>query len=341
MINHHNEKEQLVWQLFGNYTQNIVFSWLANQNLRRKIVLQINQQNILGEFLPKTHQHSPLIFHPLAEEKINIFLPKLQDFLNCFAKNFISQIKITSFDNVLDVVFIGKKSLSYQQKQALTSFAFQQNINLSWHFLQQQEPLFVAKPCFIAINDLNLQVNNEVFLQASKGGLQTICNVLSNFIADLEIKSPAIADLYCGFGIYSFALHQLIKESQAFDGSQTMIDLANKNSQKQQLTNKIKAHHRDLFFNPLTQQELNKFTAIIINPPRNGASPQVLQIAKSQVKNVCYVSCNPYSLLTDLKILLDYNYRINTMHGINQFADSKNIELVVNLTKQPTLAKHH
>ena len=287
----------------------------------------------MGEFLPKTHQHSPIISHPLAEEKINIFLPKLQNFLNCFAKNFISQIKITSFDNVLDVIFVSKKSLSYQQKQALTSFASQQKINLSLHFLQQQEPLFVAKPCFIAINDLNLQVNNEVFLQASKGGLQTICNVLSNFIADLETKSPAIADLYCGFGIYSFALHQLIKESQAFDGSQTMIDLANKNSQKQQLVNKIKAHHRDLFFNPLTQQELNKFTAIIINPPRNGASPQVLQIAKSQVKNVCYVSCNPYSLLTDLKILLDYNYRINTMHGINQFADSKHIELVVNLNK--------
>jgi tRNA/tmRNA/rRNA uracil-C5-methylase (TrmA/RlmC/RlmD family) len=142
---------------------------------------------------------------------------------------------------------------------------------------------------------------------------------------------PIIADLYCGFAIYSFALHHLIKESHAFDGNQTMINLANQNSHKYQLTNKIKAYQRDLFFNPLTAFELNKYSAVIINPPRNGASAQILQIAKSDIRNICYVSCNIYSLLTDLKILLDYNYFINTMHAINQFADGKNIELIVNI----------
>jgi 23S rRNA (uracil1939-C5)-methyltransferase len=332
MIN--RQKEQIVLQLFGKYTKNITFSWLINQNLRRKIILQIDSNNILGEFLPKTHQHNKIISHPLAEEIINIFLPRLQNFLYCFAKNFISQIQIIAFDNILDVVFTSKKSLSYQQKQALTNFAYQNSINLSLCFLQQNEPILIIKPCLISINNLNLQVTNEVFLQASKSGLNLICAELINFILNLKIKhKPTIAELYCGFGIYSFALHHLISNSKAFDGNKTMIDLANKNIQQHQLSNKITAYTRDLFFNPLNYHELNKFEAIIINPPRNGASTQIMQIAKSKLKNICYVSCNPYSLLNDLKILLDYNYCINTIHAINQFADGKHIELVVNFTR--------
>lgn len=334
-MSNQNYLEQKVLQLFHKYTKNISFDWLNGQNLRRKIILQVNNQNILGEFLPKTNQHISIILHPLVEPKINFFLPELQNFLNYFAKNLVSQIKIIAFDNILDVVFLFYKIPSYQQKQTLTNFAKQHNINLSINVLQEQEPIFIAKKCLININNLNLQVNNEVFLQANKNAMQAICEQLINFIHNLASKQlPIIADLYCGFAIYSFALHHLIKESHAFDGNQTMINLANQNSHKYQLTNKIKAYQRDLFFNPLTAFELNKYSAVIINPPRNGASAQILQIAKSNIRNICYVSCNIYSLLTDLKILLDYNYFINTMHAINQFADGKNIELIVNISKK-------
>ena len=232
------------------------------------------------------------------------------------------------------MVFLFHKNIYYQQKQAIISFARQENINLSINVSQKQEPIFIAKKCFININNLNLQVNNEVFLQANKNGLTAICGQLINFIENIPIKkSIKIADLYCGFGVYSFALHHLIKESDAFDGNQSMINLANENTQKHQLSHKIKAYQRDLFFTPLTASELNKYRAVVINPPRNGASTQILQIAKSNIKNICYVSCNMYSLLTDLKILLDCNYFINTMHAINQFADGKNIELIVNISK--------
>ena len=337
-MNNQNDLEQKVLQLFDKHTKNISFDWLLEKNLRRKIILQVNNQNILGEFLPKTHQHTPIIFHHLAEPQINFFLPKLQNFLNYFAKNFVSQIKIIAFDNILDVVFLFHKNISYQQKQAIISFARQENINLSINVSQKQEPIFIAKKCFININNLNLQLNNEVFLQANNNGLTAICKQLVNFIENLPSKKSVatksiIADLYCGFGIYSFALHHLIKESDAFDGNQLMINLANENIQKHQLSHKIKAYQRDLFFTPLTASELNKYRAVVINPPRNGASTQILQIAKSNIKNICYVSCNMYSLLTDLKILLDYNYFINKMHAINQFADGKNIELIVNISK--------
>jgi len=333
-----NYLEQKVLQLFNKYTKHISFDWLNGQNLRRKIILQVNNQNILGEFLPKTNQHIPIILHPLVETEINLFLPKLQNFLNYFAKHLVSQIKIIAFDNILDVVFSFYKIPSYQQKQEITIFARQENINLYINVLQEQEPIFITKQCAVNINNLDLQVTNEVFLQANKNAMKAICEQLINFIENLPSKKSAtsnlvIADLYCGFVVYSFALHHLIKQSHAFDGNQTMINIANKNSQKHQLNHKIKAYQRDLFFNPLTVFELNKYNAVIINPPRNGASAQILQIAKSNVKNICYVSCNIYSLLTDLKILLDYNYFINTMHAINQFADGKNIELIVNISK--------
>jgi len=322
-------KFELVNSLFCQHK--LQFSWLDNCNHRRRLNLAIDNRNNIGEFLPKTHQHIAFTNHPLATKEINDLLPILQKFLHSCPQGIFYKVQITLFDNILDLIFFTKKSLHYNVIDSLVDFARQQQLNLSYQ-QNKIQPLFIKQQCYLLVNQLKLYVDNQVFLQASRAGLTTIIQHLTSFVQNVNARH--IADLYCGFALYSFALHQFVVSSDAFEGSQHMVDLARNNSNKYRLANKIKAYNRDLVFAPLDKQELQKYDAVIINPPRNGAGKQINQLAQSNVSNICYVSCNPYTLASDAKILLDFDYKISIIHIVNQFADDRHIELVANFTKK-------
>ena len=137
-----------------------------------------------------------------------------------------------------------------------------------------------------------------------------------------------VADIYAGFGAYSFAVSHLVKKITAFEGDEKMVDLINKNAAANNLANKISAECHDLFLNPIRAKELKNFDLVIINPPRNGAAPQVLEISKSVVKNLIYVSCNPQSFAHDAKILIDAGFQIKNLTALDQFYSTKHLELI-------------
>jgi 23S rRNA (uracil1939-C5)-methyltransferase len=86
--------------------------------------------------------------------------------------------------------------------------------------------------------------------------------------------------------------------------------------------------HRDLFRRPLTPDELNKFEAVILDPPRAGAKEQITQLAASTVANIAYVSCNPASFARDAKTLVAAGYNLKRVWPVGQFRWSTHIELV-------------
>ena len=107
-----------------------------------------------------------------------------------------------------------------------------------------------------------------------------------------------------------------------------MTDLISKNASANGLAQKIKAQMRDLFSTPLDKNELKDFDQVIINPPRNGATPQIIEISKSNLKNVIYVSCNPQSFKRDAQILIDSGFKISSLSAIDQFHATEHLELV-------------
>jgi len=91
---------------------------------------------------------------------------------------------------------------------------------------------------------------------------------------------------------------------------------------------KISHEKRDLFRRPLLLDELNKFEAAVIDPPRAGAEAQVTMLAKSTIKTLAYVSCNPVSFARDAKILTDAGYSLEAVTPVDQFRWSYHVELV-------------
>jgi len=89
----------------------------------------------------------------------------------------------------------------------------------------------------------------------------------------------------------------------------------------------IFAMHRDLFRNPLMRDELDKFPAVLLDPPRAGAREQVERLANSQVSRIVYISCNPSSWSRDAALLLEGGYRLVEVRPVGQFRWSTHVEL--------------
>jgi 23S rRNA (uracil1939-C5)-methyltransferase len=67
---------------------------------------------------------------------------------------------------------------------------------------------------------------------------------------------------------------------------------------------------------------------VILDPPRAGAEQQVGSLARSTVRRVAYVSCNPGTFARDARILADGGYALGWVQPVGQFRWSTHVELV-------------
>lgn len=131
-----------------------------------------------------------------------------------------------------------------------------------------------------------------------------------------------IADLFAGLGTFSLNLEQNVT---SFEGESELVASMQSNINRIGLHN-IKAESRDLFRNPLVENELREFDAVIIDPPRTGAKAQCETLAKSDVSTIAFVSCDVKSFARDARILIDGGYKIKEIHLIDQFRFSNHLE---------------
>ena len=83
-------------------------------------------------------------------------------------------------------------------------------------------------------------------------------------------------------------------------------------------------------------QSDKKADLLIIDPPRAWMHPSTLpNILKFNVNQIIYVSCNPATLVRDLQyILLESEYKIESVTPVDMFPHTHHIETVVNLIKK-------
>ena len=84
---------------------------------------------------------------------------------------------------------------------------------------------------------------------------------------------------------------------------------------------------QDLYRYPVNAEELSKYNLAIIDPPRNGASPQIEEIIRSKIKIVMMISCNVDSFIRDAKLLIKGEYILKELTPIDQFHWNKHLEL--------------
>lgn len=180
------------------------------------------------------------------------------------------------------------------------------------------------------IGSRNFPVHPLAFVQANYSLLATFIEAVTG-----DLKGEALLDLYGGFGTYSFAAKDRFKKVCLVEANPYSIEAAR--SQGDEIES-VALSVED-YLKGLARSELRKEVSdIIVNPPRSGISPQVVQALKSatfpKLKNVTYVSCNRVTLKRDLKALMAAGqYRMKSLVPFDMFPQTDHLELVAKLER--------
>ena len=166
------------------------------------------------------------------------------------------------------------------------------------------------------------------FLQATQEGEAALLHAVKQALG----PQKRIVDLFSGVGTFTLPLAQEM-DVHAVEGDGAMtkaLDLAARNTPD---LHRISTETRDLFRRPLEPDELNAFTAAVIDPPRAGAEAQTATLAASKIPVIAVVSCNPVTFARDAKALVENGYHLDWVQVVDQFRWSTHIELVARFSR--------
>jgi len=168
------------------------------------------------------------------------------------------------------------------------------------------------------------------------GGFTQATKEAEEAMADLVLaalgKAKRVADLFSGSGTFALRIARKAKV-HAVEGEEKALKALDHAARNTQGLKPVTVERRDLFRRPLMASELKVYDAVVFDPPRAGAEDQCKELARSGVKVIVAVSCNPVSLARDLALLTAAGYRIRQVTPIDQFLWSAHVEAVAVLEK--------
>jgi 23S rRNA (uracil1939-C5)-methyltransferase len=185
------------------------------------------------------------------------------------------------------------------------------------------ETLLMARPPLLKVGAATVEIPTQGFLQATEAAE----DILAQLVTSALVGTKLIADLFCGVGPFALRLAEGARLYAADSDGDAVAALA-KAVRNTRGLKAVEAMRRDLFREPLSAMELNRFDGLVFDPPRAGAEAQARDIAKSKVPVVVAVSCEPRTFARDAKILIEGGYRLESLTPVDQFAFSTHVELV-------------
>ena len=311
-------KKKMLEELFSNhlnYCNSILIEacdnpWFYRNKLHLKVV---NGQ--IGFYISNTHSLVGISECKIAKESINKVLKdfSMYSFLN-------GEIVIRTNDNdeiLLDLI-------TEEKIQILSEFTSRHKIVgiLQNHKCIYGEPFFYERR-----NGVLYQVSFDSFFQVN----DEISKKLFYYVRNALKHDRNILDLYCGVGSLSLQV-------QNKEVSVTGIEVVS-NAILNAIRN-AKLNHRNHFQFHLGKVEdlISKipihFDTVIVDPPRSGLDQKTRDVLFKMLPNkILYVSCNPSTLLRDLKKLC-FSYQIETVQGFDMFPYTKHVECICVLNRR-------
>ncbi len=313
---------------------------------RNHVSFHVNDKGQLGFYKENSNDFVTIKKCFLADETIN----KCIDIFNSYF--FDNQIhgynKITKqgIIKLVDLKFVDNKLL-------VTIVSTQLNLNNIDHLFVRLNLLKIKYGVYVSLNksnnfliygeklkhiygikqietceeNINSFISCYSFLQINNYIKSKIYNDISK-----NVEGDIVVDLYSGRGVLAAMLSKMAKKIYAIEiikdaciDAENILKLNNI-----QNVNILCGDVKNLL--PRIEEKID---CIIIDPPRKGASIDVLlDIIKVKPKKIIYLSCASNTLARDLKVLLNENYyKIKFIQPYDMFPNTSNIETLVVLEK--------
>ena len=228
-------------------------------------------------------------------------------------------VTLTLSSDGLDVSVHGGKPIDGQLRIELASLCDRTGlVRLAW----DGETIAMRTPPRHDFGDAQVVVPPGAFLQATAHGAAT----LQTLVIEAVGEAKRVADLFAGSGTFSFPLAKK-SEVHAVEGDKAMVEGLDHGWRMSKGLKPVTSEARDLFRRPLLPDELNRFDAVVLDPPRAGAADQIAELATATVPRIAYVSCNPVTFARDAFQLTQAGYFLDWVQPVDQFRWSSHIEL--------------
>jgi 23S rRNA (uracil-5-)-methyltransferase RumA len=176
---------------------------------------------------------------------------------------------------------------------------------------------------------LKFKITPFSFFQTNSLGAEKLYSMVRDFMG--EASNKVVFDLYCGTGTIGQIAAGKAEKVIGIELIEEAVKSANENAKLNGLDNCtfIAGDVAKVIKEVKETPEI-----IILDPPRSGVHPVALQyVIEFGAKDIIYVSCNPKTLVDDLKVLVGNGYVIEKVRLMDMFPHTPHVESVVKLVK--------
>lgn len=282
---------------------------LGFRRLRGREIVDIEACPVL---LPELFQLVQTLRHNLPE-----FLPDGAE----------GQVKILKTDSGIDLSIDTKIGLDLKVREALA--ALSTDLDLARVTFADELVSEQRKPCR-TFGGIAVELPPFAFLQPTEAGEEFLIEAVINGITDLKMDKALVADLFSGCGTFSGPVSGFASV-HAYDQDALAVSALERSASRAGAA--VTSRLRDLFDDPLTARDLDRYDAVIFDPPRAGARAQSAELANADVGRIMAVSCNPGTFARDARILIDGGFTLDWVKPLDQFLWSSEVELVASFTR--------
>ncbi len=236
-----------------------------------------------------------------------------------------ADVHLTSCDQGVDVLvgagFDGLAAaeviIAFCQQHAIARFSIDDGLG--------PETRWEPDPVTVTLGGVAVPLPPGSFLQATSDGEAALVAAVREAVG----QAGTVADLFAGLGTFALSLTPA-RVYAAEAGRDAIMSLKGAAARAGR---QLFADHRDLYRRPLTVEELNRFGAIVLDPPRAGARDQAAALAASRAPIIAYVSCNPSSFARDAQMICDGGYNLDWIQPVGQFRWSTHVELAARFSR--------
>jgi 23S rRNA (uracil1939-C5)-methyltransferase len=291
---------------------------------RRRLTLHArfrDGQILVGYMAARSHDLVDITHCPIAEPALREAAPRAaRDLARTLArKRKPLDIQITATEAGLDVDLRGHGPASAAERLALAEAASRLDLaRLTLH----GDLVVERRPPWIAMGRARVVPPPGAFLQATRLGEESLAGLVAEACGDAR----RVVDLFAGCGPFALQLAEA-REVHAADSDAASLRALDRAARAAALR-PVTTEPRDLFRRPLLPPELDRYDAVVLDPPRAGAEAQARQIAAANVPLAVSVSCDPGTFARDAAILLAGRFRLEQVTPVDQFKHGAHVEIV-------------
>ncbi|NWE68750.1 23S rRNA (uracil(1939)-C(5))-methyltransferase RlmD [Pseudomonas gingeri] len=228
--------------------------------------------------------------------------------------------------SALAVLLRHMSPLSADDLQVLQDFCAEHGAQLWLHGEDGPQPVDPTQSLGYRLEawDLELAYRPGDFVQVNAGVNEAMVAQALDWLQ--PTAGERVLDLFCGLGNFALPLARQVREVVAVEGVQTMVERAAANAASNNLHN-VAFFQADLS-QPLSDAGWAKagFSAVLLDPPRDGAFEVVGKLAALGAERLVYVSCNPATLARDTVELIKQGYRLKRAGILDMFPQTAHVE---------------